>query len=423
MRWRFLRVKGIRQEYLVGVFALKLMFGFMLALIYSEHYSDRSTGDAYRFFDDAAVIHRSYSEAGPATYLKLLTGVGIEIDTTAMRYYREMTEMERPFYTGFINDNATIIRANALAMIFSGGYYHVHTVFWCFMSMMGLTALLRMLLQFFPRKRAAMFFSVFLLPTVLFWGSGVLKEGILLLGVGLFLLGFFRYLYSEHRKRDLLFIALGFSLLLITKGYVLFCMAPAILGLLLAKLSGGRRFWLWFSIPHVAVVVLLFIGPSLNDHFKIWELMSLKQDAFYNIATESGSGSVLDLPPINQAADVLTNAPHALATTYLRPWPWEWSNLLYIPAALENLLLLICLVVMIWNFRMPYGLVLPIMAFGLSFVLVLGILTGEVVTVLGAVVRYKMPALIFLFVVIFACTDHVLLQRRLPFIRRILRKL
>ncbi|MFT6175787.1 MAG: hypothetical protein ACI9CP_001986, partial [Cryomorphaceae bacterium] len=116
-------------------------------------------------------------------------------------------------------------------------------------------------------------------------------------------------------------------------------------------------------------------------------------------------------------------APNALHVTYLRPWPWEWTNFLYIPAALENLFLFIALGLMLWNFRRPYGLAVPIIAFGISAVLVLGVLIGEVVPVLGAVVRYKMPALIFLFVIIFGLTDHVMLQRRFPFLRKILKKL
>ncbi len=408
---------------MVGIFLLKMSFGIGLAYVYQTFYNDRHTSDAYRFYDDAAVMHRSLGEAGPGTYTKLLTGVGMRSDSTAMRYYMEMTHFERPFYTGFLNDNATIIRANAAVMLISRGVYHVHTAVWCFMSMIGLTALFRLFLQFFPRKRAAMFFSVFLLPTVLFWGSGVLKEGILLLGLGLFLLGFFRFIHGNTRKRDFAKLIGGLLILLFAKGYVLFCMLPAIVGLLLVKGSGGRRFWFWFSLPHALAVILLFAGPYLGDGFKISELMGLKQQAFYNVAAESHSGSVLEINTIDTPADVLLNIPQALTVTYLRPWPWEWTNLLYIPAALENMLLLICLLTMVWNFRRPYGLVVPIFAFSISFILVLGTLTGEVVPVLGALVRYKMPALVFVFAMTFACTDHVLLQRRLPFIRRILRKL
>jgi len=420
--WKFFEIKGVKRSYLIGLFLIKVGIGFGLAQLYTDHYTNRRTGDAFRFFDDAELMYASIDES-PASYFRLLTGIGIESDPIAMTYYVRMTHLEHGYYTGFLNDNATIIRANALVMIFSLGYYHIHTLFWCFFAMIGLTAIFKLCNQYFPRKKWAMFLAVYLLPTVLFWSSGVLKEPLFLLGLGIFLLGFIRLIYSDHSRGDYYKICFGFLILLIAKGYVIQCLAPAIAGLLLAKAFSGRRFWLWFILPHLLIIPLLFIGPHISDGLKVSELMSLKQTAFYNVAKQSNAGSVIDIPIINKPADVIFNAPTALVNTYLRPWPWQWDNLLYIPAALENLFLLLAIALMIWNFRRPYGLSIPILAFCGSFVLVLGVLTGEVVPVLGALVRYKLPSLIFLFVLIFALTDHVKLQRRFPIIRRLVRKL
>ncbi|MGB6037441.1 MAG: hypothetical protein WBG42_14295 [Cryomorphaceae bacterium] len=422
LKWKFFNVHGISRTYLLLAFALKLCFGFLLGWIYTDHYTDRKTGDTYRFFDDAQIIYESADE-GFDVYLKLLTGICMEEDEVAMKYYYRMTHMERSYSEAFYNDNQTIIRANALTMPFSGGYYHVHIAFWCFASMIGLTAILKVLTRYFPRKKTAMFTAVFLLPTVLFWGSGVLKEPILLLGLGLFFRGIMRFAYGEFKPRNALGFLLGVVLLVFTKGYVLFALIPASAGLLLARAFANRNFWLMFGIPHVALVFLVFLGPVISPTFDFAERMNLKQVAFYNVAEESDSGSLLDLPSIDHSSDLLLNAPNALHVTYLRPWPWEWTNFLYVPAALENLFLFITLGLMLWNFRRPYGLAIPIIAFGVSVVLVLGVLIGEVVPVLGAVVRYKMPALIFLFIVIFGLTDHVMLQRRFPFLRKILKKL
>ena len=88
-------------------------------------------------------------------------------------------------------------------MLFSQRHYHVHTVFWCFFAMIGLTAILKILIRFYPDRKNTLFLSVFLLPTVLFWGSGVLKEALLLMGLGLFLLGFFRYILRESYTSDI----------------------------------------------------------------------------------------------------------------------------------------------------------------------------------------------------------------------------
>jgi len=407
---------------LIAAFILKLIFGAGLAYIYSSHYNDRSTGDTYRFFDDAKILDSS-KEAGLKSYLTLLTGIGLSDDEAAQVYYLRMTHMERQYYTGFPNDNATIIRANALIMNFSGGHYIVHIVFWCFFSMIGLTALMKFMARYFPRKIWALFFSIYLLPTVLFWGSGVLKEPILILGLGLFTAGFLRFIYGEQKTADIIAGIFGLVLMIYTKGYVLICMTPAIIGLIFVKAAKGKRFWLWFSLPHILALIMLFIGPLIGDGLKVAELMHLKQEAFYNVAEMSNSGSVLELPEIKNPTSVVVNGPQALVTTYLRPWPWEWKKFMYVPAALENALLILAILFMIWNYRKPYGLNIPILAFAGSFVIVLGIITGEVVPVLGAVVRYKLPALIFLFILIFGLTDHIKLQRRIPILRKLIRKL
>ena len=420
--WKFFDIKGVSRKYLIAVFVLKVIVGLGLAQLYTDHYTNRRTGDAFRFYDDAVIMYNSIDES-PVVFFRLISGIGMKTDPVSQSYYMRMTHLEREYYNGFLNDNATIIRVNAIVMLFSLGYYHIHTLFWCFFAMIGLTAIFKLCVNHFPRKKWAMFFAVYLLPTVLFWSSGVLKEPLFLLGLGIFLLGFFRFIYSEHSRSDYYKIVFGFLILLVAKGYVIQCLAPAIAGLLLAKAFGGRRFWLWFSIPHLLIIPLLFIGPYISDGLKISELMQLKQTAFYNVAHQSNSGSIIELLPINRPADVVLNAPAALVNTYLRPWPWQWEKLLYIPAALENLLLLFVLGIMIWNFRRPYGLSIPILAFCGSFVLILGVLSGEVVPVLGALVRYKLPSLIFLFVLIFALTDHIKLQRRFPIIRRVVRRL
>lgn len=422
--WDFFEIPGVKTRYIAGVFILKLLCGFAFTQVYSDHYGSRKTGDAFRFFDDAVLLNSSLEEEnGWVTYLKVFTEIGLEDDERAMTYYNRMTHMQRPFYMGFFNDNATIIKANSIVLHFSRGSYGVHIAFWCFFAIIGLTAIYKAVVAYFPRKKAAMFLAVFLLPTVLFWGSGVLKEPILLMGLGLFTLGFFRWIYGEHRWPDILALFCGLLLLLITKGYVLQCMAPAIIGLILTKVTKGRKFYLWFALPHVLALVLVFAGGYVSDKLDVPRIMGLKQIAFYNVAEQSNAGSVIELPEIRQSADIILHAPEALTTAYLRPWPWEWDKITYIPPALENLFLMFCILLMAWNFKKPYGLAIPILAFSASFALVMGILTGEVVPILGSLVRYKTPALIFLFILIFGCTDHIKLQRRFPIIRKLVKRL
>lgn len=291
--WRFFELPGIKPRAIAIAFLLKLIAGYALAFIYTHHYENRRSGDAYRFFDDGVILHSSFNES-PKAFARLMTGIGMETDPVAEVYYHRMTHMQLAFYTGYPNDNATIIRANALALFLSGGYYHVHTVIWCFLALIGLTALLKIFLRHFPDKKWLMFLSVYLLPTVLFWSSGVLKEPLLLLGLGLFLLGFFRWFDNEFTKKDIAPLLIGITFLLFTKGYIIQCMAPGLAFLVFLKLNKGKRFNLSIILPHVLTVLLIFLGPYLANGLKVNEIVSDRQTAFYNVAHTSNSGSIID---------------------------------------------------------------------------------------------------------------------------------
>ena len=83
----------------------------------------------------------------PTHYLRLLFGIGLGKPDLA-HYIKEMTFWGRDFPHGLFNDNQTIIRVNAIFDLFSFGYYHVHTVFMCFFSLIGLTALYKAFVPF-----------------------------------------------------------------------------------------------------------------------------------------------------------------------------------------------------------------------------------------------------------------------------------
>lgn len=420
-RLNYFKINGVPRKFLIAVFILKIIFGYILGIVYMYHYEDRKSGDALRFFDDAAVMYRSIDE-DPTIYLRIMAGVNVW-EEPVRKYYVEMTHMEREFSYGIINDNFTIVKLNAIVMLFSLGHYHVHTVFWCFISFIGLFAMFKTCCRNFPTKTWLLFFSFFLLPSVLFWGSGVLKEGILLLAFGLFFRAFFKIYYKENNRKTWLILLLSLILLIFIKGYLLLAILPAVLSLVFVRMSGARNILHKISGVHIAFFAFILILPKIYPSGDVIEMMKYKQVDFYNVAEESNSGSLLEIPKIESVASIIINSPSALANTYLRPFPWEIKKLLYVGPMIEILILIFCLGIMIWNFKLYKGSGWPILIFALSTVILLGILFGSVVPILGALVRYKMPVLPFLFLLIFINTDINLLQKRFPVLRKYIKRI
>ena len=108
---------------------------------------------------------------------------------------------------------------------------------------------------------------------------------------------------------------------------------------------------------------------------------------------------------IQTPTEALIAIPEVLINVLFRPFITEVHSIFYLLAAVENLLLLILIVTMLFFFKKPNAYQLNFLFFGLFFTLILATLIGWTTPILGAVVRYKVPFLPFLFTLIFSCID------------------
>jgi hypothetical protein len=144
---------------------------------------------------------------------------------------------------------------------------------------------------------------------------------------------------------------------------------------------------------------LFLIALHATPVFKAGDLLYIlqkKQQDFYNVAREYDAGSVIQIPKPESSIDLITQAPGALFRAYLRPHLLEAKSVFYLANALENIIIAVLFIALIIGFYQMGKNPKPEWVLGLSFIVLLGVLIGEIVPVLGAVVRYKLPALPFL---------------------------
>ncbi|MBK6893687.1 MAG: hypothetical protein IPH00_11230 [Flavobacteriales bacterium] len=166
-RWRFFEAPGLPKRTICALFLLKVAVGTALWWIYTYHYPDRSTADIYRFFDDGNVLFSALPDH-PGDYFRMLFGIGNDNAHFNEHYYAVMNNWHRKYDTGYYNDAHTMIRYSALVRLFSFGVYHVHTVFACFLSLVGLVALYKTFIGFVPEMNRALMAGLFLWPVMLF---------------------------------------------------------------------------------------------------------------------------------------------------------------------------------------------------------------------------------------------------------------
>lgn len=405
----FARIPGLPMRWVAGLFVLKILAGTALWAVYTYVYPDRLTADVFKYFDDSAVMYNALFEK-PMDYLRMIGGMGNDTPYFTEHYYAVMNNWIRQFENNIYNDSHTMIRLNAVLRLFSFGEYHVHTVFACFLSTTGLVALFRTLAPMVRGMERGLMLGVFLWPSMLFWSSGVLKESLLIFGLGLFLLGAIGLPAGQHRGRAILATLIGLSIMLVVKFYVLFCLIPGLLALVWHRRSGGNAL-LKSLVVHAVAVIAIFFSGVIVPGYDVLELLTLKQHDFIGMATAVNSGSFVALPQLEPNLwSFIRGAPHALYMTFLSPFTSFGNGALGIVAALENALLLLLPFIAL-RYRKPWKeMDRASMFFALSFILFLAVLIGLTVPVIGALVRYRIPLLPFISLAMLLIID----ARRLP---------
>ena len=383
-----------------GVFILKICIGFVLYLIYTIHYQDRAATDIFKYFDDSYYMTEALWNK-PADFFKMLFGYKNDSTYFNEMYYDKMNNWFRAYKSSMYNDSHAIIRFNAVVRIFSLGYYHVHTVFFCFLSLIGLTALYKAILLEYKAKQKLLFLVIFLLPSVLLWGSGVLKEGLMFFGLGFLILSLFHINRSKGKNIHywLLFIVGLMLLLFQVKFYVLAAFLTGIIAFSIVKQTRFKSIWLSYLIAFIAVVILGLNFHYILPEFKIIDLLVLKQKDFIELALTEEAGSYFEVTRLAPNFwSLIKTIPEALINSLFRPFPWDASGLLLIVACLENIFVFIILLLSLIFYKKPTKETLNTVLFFFSAGILLMLIVGWTTPVSGALVRYKIPGVIGLLI-------------------------
>lgn len=424
-KMKFFEVDGISKGLLSGIFILKIIFGLLLWAIYTFYYTDRSTADIYKYFDDSKILF-DILKTNPIHFFKILFGIANNTPEFEP-YYAQMHFWARKIDSNIYNDSHTIIRFNSLVRFFSFGYYNVHTVFVCFLSLIGLTAIYKTFVVYLQDKKRELLFAVFLLPSILFWGSGVLKEGLIFFSLGL-LIYHFNKLFNIRSS----FICLGVALLLaLSKFYVWLAIVPSLFFIFWINKSSTSKIFLKFSS---VILIIGIVGLNIDRFTSIQNplvTLSQKQIEFNQLA--SGSLTDANHKPIvaaNSAIKIKTleptlysfikNSPEAIINTVFRPYIWELKSPLMLMAGLENLLILgfifLCIIFIKPLAEIRWEHVL----FCMSFAIIQFLIIGETTPIIGAIARYKVPALPFLLIAFLFILDKNKLLNRIPILKKLI---
>jgi hypothetical protein len=296
-------------------------------------------------------------------------------------------------------------------------------------SLLGFTGLWMMFNAFYqmkPHLHKWLAIATLFIPSVIFWGSGLLKDTITLAAVGIATYCTFQ-LFNRRHLRLYLIVLLVTSLYVLyaVKIYILLTFLPAvIIWVFLFHFSKIRslvlRYMLFPFVSGVCIILGYFAvlkAGEDNPKYSLDMISKTAQVTAYDIRYWTGreAGSGYSLGELDGTWESMIRlSPQAINVSLFRPYLWEVRNPLMLLSALESigLLMLTLFAVFKARLRLFYALGQPTVLFCLVFSIAFAFAVGVSTFNFGTLVRYKIPLLPLYAVAIIFLIDYANRERK-----------
>lgn len=345
-------------------------------------------GDTVLFYQDSQVIYQTLYES-PQKYLTLTIAPNATEKPELIA--DEVSKMGYWWNTS----SYMVVRFNALVSLLSFGSLYVHSIFMAFLSFIGLTALYKAASKVnfdFPKL---LLISVFLIPSVLFWTSGVHKEGLLIFSIGVLMYHITQLTTNGFSIKSGLILVLMAAMTYFTRDFVLFLLLPGLAAYLIGRFKPG---WSWaiFLLIYIVCTLAGAFLPIFDGGKTYLAMIAERQNEFQLLGSGNTHISISKFEPT--LASLLTYLPEAIFNSMISPVLLKFDSWPHAMAKLESILILISLAVSLFLIDLKKLLKSPFQLWVLSFTISLLLLIGFIVPNIGAIIRYRSIALPFLFV-------------------------
>jgi hypothetical protein len=370
----FYKNAPINRWMLVALFLLKILAGFVYAWYYAQT-QNVQTADTWNYYH-SSLTETDWLLQDPVAFVKDL-------------FHHSYNSSGNLFNnkTSYWNDlkSNSIIKLIAVINVFTGKNYYVNIIFFNFLYLFGPVALYRLATTYYPQQKILLFLFVFLLPSFLFWCSGIHKDGLIFSAMMLAAYSVYCQLQQGRMLvKDCLLMLLYFIVLFTLRNFVLLLLIPALAAWIISERYPYRTGRIFSGIYLFCIVVFFtakYIHPALDFPAYVVE----KQAEFKELPGKSRIALPLLTPSLTSFAAFF---PYAVDMAFLQPHWNNIKNIFYFAAAAENILLLLLIILGIIT-AIRYKKLLPFTLFLIVFSCSLLLLCGYTVTFAGAVVRYK----------------------------------
>ncbi len=386
-RLNFFTSTGLQRDNLWTFFLLKVVAGVGLTLVYTYYYTDQTKADIYRYFNDSKIISPLLWQH-PKVWLSVITGIGLN-NPENFQYIADTQYFSHPSHDTVTN-NQLIIRLISVCNYFSFSNIYINTLFFSFFSFVGLTGMYHALKKYFAEFPEILCLPLFLIPSVVFWGSGLLKEAPVF-----FFLGMLFYASTPRSWLSrILLVVVSIAALAFIRPPLFIALIPAVaIYVLFYALNALTRPALKWVV--LATLLVLYAVAFMVAEPRVISAVIQKRYEFMDLGLAEKPGS--RFVTWTDAISPKMLYTDAFVDGALRPFVWSAANKIELLFAVEHSLLwLLLLFMLVRYFQLPAKENRPPVAFALVFALVFYWMVGATVPIMGAIVHYRILATPFL---------------------------
>lgn len=370
-----------------------LAFGFLIVYYYGG-------GDSLGYYKASLEFsHLLFKDPIKALDLFFTNGDYIDLAGTTFN----------PWAYEFINGEEIffLVKITTLLNILALHSYGSTTVLFASISFLGLWFAFSNFCKIYPRYKKHLFISFFMLPSIMLWGSGILKDTVTLGCIGWLIYSFSNiFIFKRKILLSIIITIVAIFMIKTLKPYILYILLPSLLiwGQTNLKNLIKGSFIRIILIPSIVLTISIgtfYALQGISSGAGRYDINNLERtlEGFqswhgYLAETRDQSGYTLgeiEFTPIGY----LKSAPAAFNVTFFRPYIWEIRNVATLMGALESLFVFLFFMYLILKFRWQFFKIIfqnKDILFMMIFSILFGISVGISSYNFGALSRYKMPA-------------------------------
>ncbi|HNY54064.1 MAG TPA: hypothetical protein PKI86_00495 [Chitinophagales bacterium] len=401
----------IYKKYFMNALIVRFASAILMALVYQYYYD--GGGDTHTYFTYSLRIREVFYESKSA----FLHFVFLPPNDTFLA--------EKYFGVGaaFFTDNSSniIIRLSLILSYPLGNSYILISFVFTLFCFYGCWKIFSLFHHLYPHLEKEFALACLFLPSVCFWGTGILKDPICLGALGTVTYHVYKLFFEKTKVAKRLFIIIiCFWLLKVIKVYILLSFMPA------------YSFWIIFRYKETInskvlksmIAPLIFVTSvvfgsyilhkiaAFSERYSLDSIVRTAKDTqnwlYYSSQIQGGSGysfGNIEYTPLG----ILKVLPKAINVALFRPYLWEARKPILIPAAIEGLISLFFTIRLLYKagFTQLIKLVFsnPEVQFCLVFSIIFAFSVGFTSYNFGALARYKIPMMPFYYIALFILAD------------------